>query len=80
LRRRRLSNRGMIETMIHDGRHGPHEAHAALYALLDGTEGCAPAARSARLAHDHQLAEFLCRVEGEIVGEAERLLAERVAE
>jgi hypothetical protein len=50
----------------------------ALYALLVGAEGCGPAARSAWLAHD-ELADFLCRVQEEIVAEAERLLEERVA-
>ena len=52
----------------------------ALHALLAGAEGCGPAARSARLAQDDELADFLCGVQGEVVGEAERLLAERVAE
>lgn len=55
------------------------EPRAALYALLAGAEGCGPAARSARLAQDDELADFLCRVQEEIVEEAERLLAGRVA-
>ena len=59
---------------------GQHDAHAALYALLTGAEGCGTAARTARLAQDDELADFLCRVQDEIVGEAGRLLAERVAE
>ena len=62
----------------------PHEAREdaqkALYALLGGAEGCGSAARSARLAQDNELADFLCRVEEEVVEEAKRLLAQRVAE
>ena len=62
----------------------PHEAREdaqkALYVLLAGAEGCGPAARSARLAQDNELADFLCRVEEEVVEEAKRLLAQRVAE
>ena len=57
-----------------------HDATAALHALLDGAEGCGPAARSARLANDDELADFLCGAQEEIVGEARRLLAQRVAE
>jgi hypothetical protein len=67
----------VIETMQHDARHEPQRV---LYALLAGAEGCGPAARSARLAHDNELADFLCRVQEEIVGEAKRLLQRRVAE
>ena len=67
----------VIETMTHETNN---EATAALHALLDGAEGCGPAARSARLAHDDELADFLCGVQDEIVGEARRLLAQRVAE
>ena len=63
--------------MQHNARN---ESQRALYALLSGAEGCGPAARSARLAQDDELAEFLCRVQEEIVGEAERLLQRRVAE
>ena len=63
--------------MQHDARNEPQRA---LYALLAGAEGCGPAARSARLAHDNELADFLCRVQQEIVGEAKRLLQRRVAE
>ena len=66
--------------MQHEGHHQSNDAQKALHALLAGAEGCGPAARSARLAQDDELADFLCRVQGEIVGEAERLLAERVAE
>ena len=57
-----------------------HDATRALHALLDGAEGCGPAARSARLAQDDELADFLCEAQDEIVGEARRLLAQRVAE
>ena len=61
--------------------HGAtHAARTALYDLLAGAEGCGPAARSARLAHDDELADFLCRAQDEIVGEARRLLAQRAAE
>ena len=61
--------------------HDVHdESQRALYTLLAGAKGCGPAARSARLAQDDELADFLCRVQDEIVGEAERLLAQRVAE
>ena len=57
-----------------------NDATRALHALLDGAEGCGPAARAARLAHDDELADFLCGVQDEIVGEARRLLAQRAAE
>ena len=57
-----------------------NDATAALHALLDGAEGCGPAARAARLAQDDELADFLCGVQDEIVGEARRLLAQRAAE
>jgi hypothetical protein len=66
--------------MTHNGELRRNDAYAALYALLAGSEGCGTAARSARLAADGELADFLCRVQEEIVGEAERLLGERVAE
>lgn len=70
--------------MTHDGRNPRNDANGetqrALYALLAGAEGCGPAARSARLAHDDELADFLCGVQEEIVGEAKRLLAQRTAE
>jgi hypothetical protein len=46
-----------------------NDARRALYALLSGAEGCGPAARSARLAQDDELADFLCRVQDEIVAE-----------
>jgi hypothetical protein len=73
--------------MTHDGKeprndtHGAAhgEAQTALYALLAGAEGCGPAARSARLAQDDELADFLLRVQGEVVEEAGRLLAERAS-
>jgi hypothetical protein len=61
-------------------RDANNDAQMALYALLSGAEGCGTAARSARLAQDDELADFLCRADREIVGEARRLLAERVAE
>ncbi len=57
-----------------------NEPQRGLYALLSGAEGCGPAARSARLSHDNELADFLCRVQEEIVGEAKRLLQRRMAE
>jgi hypothetical protein len=63
--------------MTHDAQN---DAHRALYALLAGAEGCGPAARSARLAQDDELADFLCGVQEEIVDEARSLLARRVAE
>jgi hypothetical protein len=67
----------VIENMQHYTRNEPQRA---LYALLSGAEGCGPAARSARLSHDNELADFLCRVQEEIVGEAKRLLQRRMAE
>ena len=63
--------------MTHDA---THDARTALYDLLAGAEGCRPAARSARLAQDDELADFLRKAEDEIVGEARRLLAQRAAE
>ena len=57
-----------------------HDATRALHALLDGAQGCGPAARAARLAQDDELAEFLCGVRDGIVGEAGRPLAQRAAE
>lgn len=63
--------------MQHDAQN---DTRGALYALLSGAEGCGTAARSARLAHDDELADFLCRVQDEIVGEAKRHLTRRVAE
>ena len=63
--------------MRHDARN---DAKKALYALLAGAEGCGTAARSARLAHDDELADFLCGVQAEVVGETKRLLAQRAAE
>jgi hypothetical protein len=56
------------------------DPQAALYALLAGAEGCGPAARIARQAQDDELADFLCKVQDEVVEEAGRLLAQRVAE
>jgi hypothetical protein len=61
-------------------REARHDGHKALYALLEGTQGCGPAARSARLAQDNELADFLSRVHEEVLEEAKRLLAQRVAE
>lgn len=66
--------------MSTNGEVRPNEAHAALYEILGGAEGCATAARSARLAADDELADFLSRVRAEKVAEAERLLEQRVAE
>jgi hypothetical protein len=66
--------------MQHDGQDPRTEANTALHALLAGAEGCGPAARSARLAHDDELADFLCKVQEDVVEEAERLLEQRVAE
>jgi hypothetical protein len=74
---RERPDREVIETMQHDARN---DAQRALYALLAGAEGCGAAARSARLAQDDELADFLCGVHEEIVGEAKRLLAQRTAE
>jgi hypothetical protein len=74
----------VIETMQHDGQHPRNDANGepqrALYALFAGAEGCGPSARSARFAHHDELANFLCRVQEEIVGEAGRLLDQGVAE
>jgi hypothetical protein len=67
----------VTETMAHEARN---DAQQALYALLAGAERCGPAARSARLAQDNELAEFLSRVHEEVLEEAKRLLAQRVAE
>ena len=47
---------------------------------LGQDQRCGSAARSARLAQDDELADFLCKVQEEIVEEAGRLLEERVAE
>ena len=47
-----------------------HDTQEALYS----------AARSARLAQDNELADFLSRVQEEVLKEAKRLLAQRVAE
>lgn len=68
----------VTETMAHQARNDAH--HEALFALLAGAEGCGNAARNARLAQDDELADFLSRVDEEIVEEAKRLLARRVAE
>ena len=67
----------VTEAMAHQARN---DAQKALYALLAGAQGCGPAARSARLAQDNELADFLCRVHEEVLEEAKRLLAQRVAE
>src|SRR5215213_10972868 len=63
-------DREAIETVMYDGEHGRNEAHAAPYALLAGAEGCGTGARSARLAADDKLADFLCRTREELVEEA----------
>ena len=73
---RKRPDREVIEAMTHE----THDARTALYDLLAGAEGCGPAARSARLAQDDELADFLRRAEEEVVGEARRLLAQRAAE
>jgi hypothetical protein len=57
-----------------------HDTQEALYSLIAGAEGCGSAARSARLVQDNELADFLCRVQEEVLEEAKRLLAQRVAE
>ena len=67
----------VIEDMTNETNN---DTTAALHALLDGAEGCGPAARSARLAQDDELADFLRRTEEEVAGEARRLLAQRAAE
>ncbi|CAA9466734.1 MAG: hypothetical protein AVDCRST_MAG58-3575 [uncultured Rubrobacteraceae bacterium] len=67
----------VFEAMTHDARN---DAQKTLYALLAGAEGCGPAARNARFAHDDELADFFCKVQGEVVEEAGRLLAQRTAE
>jgi hypothetical protein len=65
--------------MIEDMKHETHnDAQAALHALLAG--GCGPGARSARLAQDDELADFLCKAQDHIAPEVKRLLAQRVAE
>jgi hypothetical protein len=84
LRTRKATDREVIEAMQHDGQDPRNDVNGepqrALYALFAGAEGCGPAARSAGLAHHDELADFLCRVQGEIVREAKRLLDQRVAE
>jgi len=69
-----------MEVMKAMPREAHHDAQEALYGLIAGAEGCASAARSARLAQDNELADFLCRVQEEVLEEAKRLLAQRVAE
>jgi hypothetical protein len=64
--------------MTYEARHDAH--YEALYGLIAGAEGCATAARSAALAQDDEIADFLVRVHEEVVEEAKRLLAQRVAE
>jgi hypothetical protein len=64
--------------MNHEADHNAH--HEALYSLIAGAERCATAARNARLAQDDELADFLVRVDEEVVEEAKRLLAQRVDE
>ncbi len=73
---RKRPDREVIEAMTHE----THDPRTALYALLAGAEGCGTAARSARLAQDDELADFLCGVQDEVLGEAKRLLAQRAAE
>jgi hypothetical protein len=64
--------------MNHKARYDAN--YEALYDLITGAEGCASGARSATLAQDNELADFLVRVQEEVVEEAKRLLAQRVAE
>jgi len=66
--------KAMNQEARHDARYG------VLYGLITGAEGYATAAKSAALVHDDELADFLCRVQEEVVEEAKRLLAQRVAE
>ena len=61
-------------------REARHDTQEALYSLIAGAQGCGIAARNARLAQDNELADFLSRVHEEVVEEAKRLLAQRVAE
>jgi hypothetical protein len=61
-------------------REARQDTQEALYSLIAGTQGCGSAARSARFAQDNELADFLSRVHEEVVEEAKRLLAQRVAE
>ena len=75
---RKRPDREVIDAMTHEDAR--NEAQTALYALLAGAEGCRPAARSARLAQDDELADFLCKAQDDIAPEAKRLLAQRVAE
>jgi hypothetical protein len=70
----------VVEVRTHNGKGPRNDAHTALHTLLAGVEGCGPDARIARLANDDELADFLCRVQVEIVEEAKRLLAQRLAE
>jgi hypothetical protein len=76
----------VIETVTHDGHDPRNEGHTALYALLAGAEGCGLGAegcglvaRSARLAHDDVLVDFLGKVPVEIVERVGMLLAQRIA-
>jgi hypothetical protein len=69
----------VIKIVAHDGRDPRNEVHTALYAVLAGAEGCGPVARSARLAHDGVLADFLGKVPLEIVERVGRLLAQLMA-
>jgi hypothetical protein len=64
--------------MNQEARHDTH--YEALYGLVAGAEGYASAVRSAELAQDDEIADFLLRVQEEVVEEAKRLLAQRVAE
>jgi hypothetical protein len=72
----------VIETVTHDGRDPRNEGHTALYALLAGAEGCGEGcrllARSARLAHDEVLVDFLGKAQAEIVERVYILLAQRI--
>jgi len=76
---RGLTDREVIEIVTYDGRDPRNEEHTALYALLAGAEGCGLLARSARLAHDEVLADFLGKAQMEIVERVGMLLAQRIA-
>jgi hypothetical protein len=69
----------VIEIVTHDGGDPRNEEHTALYALLAGAEGCGLLARSARLAHDDVLADFLGKAQVEIVERVGMLLAQDMA-
>jgi hypothetical protein len=73
-------DREVTEAIRTTGELQHNDAHAALYAPLDSAEVRVMAARNARIAADDEFADFLCELQEEVVGEAERLLQTRVAE